>query len=96
MDRAGLQQYLDAVLEVGRFKDYCPNGLQVEGRDEIRQIVCGVTASQALLDAAVARGADVGIMATGSDCQRTYLYQRSAYHYRNFNCRTIFCGYSFL
>ena len=58
MERAELQRYLDNLLEVGRFRDYSPNGLQVEGRAEIRRIVCGVTASQALLDAALARDAD--------------------------------------
>jgi dinuclear metal center YbgI/SA1388 family protein len=46
------------VLEPARFRDYCPNGLQVEGRGEVRRIVCGVTASQALIDAAVAQEAD--------------------------------------
>ncbi|HMV64209.1 MAG TPA: Nif3-like dinuclear metal center hexameric protein [Rhodocyclaceae bacterium] len=65
MDRAELQQYLETVLEVGRFKDYCPNGLQVEGRGEIRHIVCGVTASRALLDAAVARDADAVLVHHG-------------------------------
>lgn len=50
--------YLDSLLQPGQFRDYCPNGLQVEGRDEIRCIVAGVTASQALLDAAIAVGAD--------------------------------------
>ena len=39
-------------MQVERFKDYCPNGLQVEGRSEIRKIVSGVTASMALLEAA--------------------------------------------
>lgn len=53
-----LTRYLDELLEVGRFRDYCPNGLQVEGRSEVRRIVAGVTASQALLDVAVARNAD--------------------------------------
>ena len=53
-----LTQYLDGLLSADQFSDYCPNGLQVEGRDEVRHIVCGVTASQALIDAAVARGAD--------------------------------------
>ena len=53
-----LTRYLDELLEAGRFRDYCPNGLQVEGRPEVRRIVAGVTASQALLDAAVARNAD--------------------------------------
>ena len=49
---------LDALLEPARFKDYCPNGLQVEGRAEVHRIVTGVTASAALLDAAIAQGAD--------------------------------------
>ncbi len=46
-------------LEPDSFDDYCPNGLQVEGRAEVRRIVSGVTASQALLDAAVAADADL-------------------------------------
>ena len=58
MKREELVSYLDRLLEPTKFKDYCPNGLQVEGRAEVRRIVAGVTASQALLDAAVARGAD--------------------------------------
>lgn len=58
MKREELVSYLDELLEPGKFRDYCPNGLQVEGRDEVRCIVTGVTASQALLDTAVARGAD--------------------------------------
>ena len=58
MRREDLVQYLDELLEAGRFKDYCPNGLQVEGSGEVRSIVAGVTACQALIDAAIARGAD--------------------------------------
>lgn len=58
MRREELVQYLDELLETGRFKDYCPNGLQVEGAREVRSIVAGVTASQALIDTAIARGAD--------------------------------------
>jgi dinuclear metal center YbgI/SA1388 family protein len=58
MLREELSAYLEGVLEVPRFRDYCPNGLQVEGRAEVRRMVCGVTASQALIDAAVAREAD--------------------------------------
>lgn len=48
----------DDLLEPGRFKDYGPNGLQVEGRPEVRRIVSGVTASRALIEAAIADGAD--------------------------------------
>ncbi len=49
---------LDTLLQPGGFRDYAPNGLQVEGRGEVRRIVTGVTASQALIDAAIADGAD--------------------------------------
>ncbi|MDY6980403.1 MAG: Nif3-like dinuclear metal center hexameric protein [Pseudomonadota bacterium] len=53
-----LVRYLDDLLEVERFSDYCPNGLQVEGGATINRLVCGVTASQALIEAAVEAGAD--------------------------------------
>lgn len=55
----------DRYLESPRVADYCPNGLQVEGRAEVRRIVSGVTASQALLDAAVADGADLVLVHHG-------------------------------
>ena len=58
VNRDVLTQYLNDLLKPEGFKDYCPNGLQVEGRDEIRTLVCGVTANQALLDLAVANKAD--------------------------------------
>lgn len=48
----------DALLTPERFQDYCPNGLQVEGRAQIRRLVTGVTASLALLEAARDSGAD--------------------------------------
>ena len=48
----------DKLLKPDRFNDYCPNGLQVQGRDDISQLVSGVTASQALIDRAVECGAD--------------------------------------
>lgn len=50
--------YTQMLLDAGRFKDYGPNGLQVEGRPPIRKLVTGVTASLALIEAAVAEGAD--------------------------------------
>ncbi len=53
-----LCQYLDQCLQPERFQDYCPNGLQVEGRDSVFRLATGVTACQSLLDAAVAWGAD--------------------------------------
>lgn len=53
-----LAEWLEKTLQTQRIKDYCPNGLQVEGTDTIRHIITGVTASQALLDAAVQQNAD--------------------------------------
>ncbi len=53
-----LRNHLDTVLDAQRLKDYCPNGLQVEGRAEVARVLCGVTASQALLDRAAAGGHD--------------------------------------
>jgi dinuclear metal center YbgI/SA1388 family protein len=58
MRREELVRHLDELLEPARFRDYCPNGLQVEGAGEVRRIVAGVSACQALIDAAVGRGAD--------------------------------------
>ena len=45
-----LELYLNGLLEIDRFQDYCPNGLQVQGRTEIKHIVTGVTASLALIE----------------------------------------------
>lgn len=58
MQRAELEAYLNRFLEAERFRDYCPNGLQVEGRAEVRRIVTGVTASLAFVEAAADAGAD--------------------------------------
>ncbi len=50
--------WLDATLKSSSFNDYCPNGLQVEGKPQISHIIAGVTASEALIDAAIEQGAD--------------------------------------
>ncbi len=65
MKRAALDAYLSDYLQVPDFRDYCPNGLQVEGREEITRLVTGVTASAALIEAAVAAGADALIVHHG-------------------------------
>ena len=52
MKREELVDYLDGLLMPGKFRDYCPNGLQVEGRADVVSIVTGVTASAALIEAA--------------------------------------------
>ena len=52
---------LDQELATDRFQDFCPNGLQVEGREQIHRVVSGVTACQALIDAAIVeRGKPAG------------------------------------
>lgn len=58
LTRTEFLSYLETVLEPSRFQDYCPNGLQVAGAEHITHIVSGVTASQALIDAAIDVGAD--------------------------------------
>lgn len=58
VQRPDLEAHLREHLAVDRFKDYGPNGLQLEGRAEIRRIICGVTASLALIEAAIEAQAD--------------------------------------
>ena len=57
-NRADLLTAFDQLLQPERFKDYGPNGLQVEGKPHIAKIVSGVTASLALIEAAIAANAD--------------------------------------
>ena len=79
-----LLQSFDALLQPERFKDYGPNGLQVEGKREVRRIVSGVTASLALIEAAVQAGADAvfvhhGLFWRGQDGRVTgWMKQRLA------------------
>jgi len=55
---ADLNSCLNRLLKPGDFRDYCPNGLQVEGRPHISTLISGVTASQDFLQAAIEKGAD--------------------------------------
>ena len=74
----------DTLLQPERFKDYGPNGLQVEGRPQVRRIVSGVTASLALIDAAIEADADAlfvhhGLFWRGQDGRVTgWMKQRLA------------------
>jgi len=63
--RVELDFYLTALLETARFQDYGPNGLQVEGRAELHKIVSGVTASLALIEAAISAHADAVVVHHG-------------------------------
>lgn len=53
-----LVDFTDQYLDIQKIKDYCPNGLQVEGREQVSLILGGVTASQALIDKAIEKQAD--------------------------------------
>lgn len=60
-----LLAHTDNFLSASCIQDYCPNGLQVQGRPHVRKIVSGVTASQEFLDAAIAAGADMVLVHHG-------------------------------
>jgi len=53
-----LREFCDQYLKADEFTDYCPNGLQVEANPVVERLVCGVTASQALIEAAIEQHAD--------------------------------------
>lgn len=65
IERDALTCVLNELMQSERFKDYGPNGLQVEGKPQIRKAVSGVTASLALIEAAVAANADAIIVHHG-------------------------------
>ncbi len=65
ISRDELAEYLAQRLDITRFRDYCPNGLQVQGRAEIRKVITGVTASIALIEEAVRQNADAIVVHHG-------------------------------
>ena len=65
MNREQLRNTLDTLLDAARFRDYCPNGLQVEGRADVRHVVSGVTASLALIERAIEMKADTVLVHHG-------------------------------
>ena len=76
MNREQLRNTLDTLLDAARFRDYCPNGLQVEGRADVQRVVSGVTASLALIERAVELEADAilvhhGLFWKGDDLRVT-------------------------
>jgi len=82
--RTEIESHLNTLLDIGRFRDYGPNGLQVEGKPEVHKIVSGVTASRAFIDAAIDAGADAllvhhGLFWKGQDGRITgWMKQRVA------------------
>lgn len=57
--------FLDETLEIHRFRDYGPNGLQVEGSQEVDRVITGVSANMALFERAVELQADVIVVHHG-------------------------------
>lgn len=82
IQRVALLAYLNDLLQPDRFRDYAPNGLQVEGKSDIGSLVSGVTATRALIDAAIECKADAilvhhGYFWKGEDpCLTGMKYQR--------------------
>ncbi|ANF81462.1 Nif3-like dinuclear metal center hexameric protein [Acinetobacter sp. NCu2D-2] len=66
-------QWCDQTLKSAEFKDYAPNGLQIEGKQDVNKILCAVTASQTAIEAAIAQGADLLLVHHG------YFWKGEAY-----------------
>ena len=64
-ERSEIESTLAGLLDVGRFRDYGPNGLQVEGKAQVQKIVSGVTASRALIEGAIDARADAVLVHHG-------------------------------
>ncbi len=58
MNHFELESYLNTLLKPEKIRDFCPNGLQVEGKESVQKIVTGVTATQLLIEQAIAKNAD--------------------------------------
>lgn len=65
VSREELSNWLDLSLQISRFKDYVPNGLQLQGKPYIKKVVMGVTASKDFLEKAAATQADAVIVHHG-------------------------------
>ncbi|MBA6293882.1 Nif3-like dinuclear metal center hexameric protein [Colwellia sp. MB3u-70] len=59
------ESYLNNLLKPEQIKDFCPNGLQIQGRDKISKVITGVTATQALIEQAIAEKADALVVHHG-------------------------------
>jgi dinuclear metal center YbgI/SA1388 family protein len=83
MHRNELEQFLNTLLKPENIKDFAPNGLQIQGSDEIRKIVTGVTATQALIDEAIKQKADTILVHHG------YFWKNESYVIRGMKHKRI-------
>src|SRR5438128_8641030 len=65
MDRASFAALLDSWLQPAKFSDVAENGLQVEGKDVVERVVCGVSANLALIERAASANADAIVVHHG-------------------------------
>ena len=65
MQRHEFESYLNNLLKPNQIKDFCPNGLQIQGSDNIKKVITGVTATQALIEQAIAEKADALVVHHG-------------------------------
>ncbi|XQW86694.1 Nif3-like dinuclear metal center hexameric protein [Thalassotalea piscium] len=77
------EQYLNQLLKPEQIKDFCPNGLQVQGKNEIKKVITGVTATQALIDQAIIEGADALVVHHG------YFWKNESYVIRGMKYQRI-------
>lgn len=83
MNRNEFELYLNQLLKPELIKDFCPNGLQIQGKDEITKIVTGVTATQALIERAIDENADAIIVHHG------YFWKNESYVIRGMKHKRI-------
>lgn len=83
MKLSDFEQYLNELLKPEQIKDYAPNGLQIQGSAQITKIVTGVTASQALIDLAIAEKADALLVHHG------YFWKNESYVIRGMKHKRI-------
>ncbi len=83
MNRHQLEQYLEQLLKPAQIKDYAPNGLQIQGCENITKIITGVTASQALIDRAFDEKAQAIIVHHG------YFWKNESYVIRGMKHKRI-------
>lgn len=83
MYRNELETFLNDLLKPELIKDYCPNGLQVQGKDTIKKIITGVTATQALIDKAIDEKADAIVVHHG------YFWKNESYVIRGMKHKRI-------
>ena len=77
------EQYLTTLLKPSKIRDFCPNGLQIQGSERISKVVTGVTATQALIDVAVKLKADAILVHHG------YFWKNESYVIRGMKHKRI-------